>query len=85
MPSIYKNADKNAILDALISLSRESFPFQQPILQNDTFCICCNCRRYWGKYTYALFDAGIKLSNQSNVRSELGYEIDWWNFRFVHN
>jgi hypothetical protein len=81
MPSIYKNAPKKLIADAITDLARQSFPFQQLILQRDSFWIYSNCRRYWGRYSAALRDLGVLLPEACTIKNELGKEIDWWDFQ----
>ena len=84
MKKKYKNAGKDEILDKLIKLKNEQFPFSQPVLQRDTFWIYCNARRYWGTYINSLKEASIELEIEE-IKSETGFKIDWWPFREGHN
>jgi len=80
MPSEYKNADKQTILDLLITWKNEQYPFNSLILQNDTFWIYCNTRKYWGTYKAALKEAGVTIDENFRVKSGYGYQIDWWQY-----
>ena len=84
MGSFFKNVTKDEITNKLQKLKVEKFPFDQPVLQQDTFWIYCNARRYWGTYQNALVDSKIILKD-NEVKSEIGYKIDWWPFRNNHN
>lgn len=80
MASEFKNANKQTILNKLIEWRNDKYPFNNLVLQHDTFWIYCNSRRYWGTYKAALRDAGVNIGLDFKVMSEYGYEIDWWPY-----
>lgn len=80
----YKNASKDEITDKLQELDKERFPFDQLVLQRDTFWIYCNARRYWGSYLKSLNAANIDIKT-NEIKSETGFRIDRWQFRGGHN
>jgi hypothetical protein len=80
MNSKLKNANRDTIRLTLVKWATESCPFQQLLLQGDTFWVYCNARRYWGKYGDALLDIGVTRQHDESTRSECGFDIDWWKF-----
>lgn len=84
MKSAYKNATKEDIRLKINELKKEQFPFSRPILQRDTFWIYCRTRLYWGTYRKALYDSNIE-PEEDGIKSEYGYEIDWWEFKYGHD